>query len=148
MCRHERSFPIHSDYQTSYACGDVQGHGELYERCKLEFLFSGLPLKRIMIHLVIYSLALLGFVSGSPTQDPLSVNSNKKFYDVQVHIPCSPGSRLFSLAVSQAHRGGRGNTVESILPSFAWYSDIDGHCLHPLPQLCVGDLLTAPLPWN
>lgn len=49
-------------------------------------------------------LAVLGsfLVSASPTQDPFSLNSNKKFYDVQ------------------AHRGGRGNTVESTLPSFAW----------------------------
>ncbi|KAI6045035.1 PLC-like phosphodiesterase [Pisolithus marmoratus] len=52
-------------------------------------------------------IALLGIlgsflVSASPTQDTFSLNSNKKFYDVQ------------------AHRGGRGNTVENTLPSFAW----------------------------
>ncbi|KAL4069465.1 PLC-like phosphodiesterase [Scleroderma citrinum] len=55
-----------------------------------------------MIRLTLYTLVLSGFVSASPAQDPLSLNSTKKFYDVQ------------------AHRGGRGNTVESILPSFAW----------------------------
>ncbi|KAL4068261.1 PLC-like phosphodiesterase [Scleroderma yunnanense] len=74
----------------------------VYECNTLDFLFSGPSLKRSMIRLTLYTLVLSGFVSASPAQDPLSLNSTKKFYDVQ------------------AHRGGRGNTVESILPSFAW----------------------------
>ncbi|KAL1952254.1 hypothetical protein VTO73DRAFT_1403 [Trametes versicolor] len=42
-------------------------------------------------------------IFASPAQRPLgSVASHRRFYDVQ------------------AHRGGRGNTVENTLPSFAW----------------------------
>ncbi|KAG1716333.1 hypothetical protein ID866_817 [Astraeus odoratus] len=57
-----------------------------------------------MVHSILFTLALVNpvLVLASPTQDSLSINTHKKFYDVQ------------------AHRGGRGNTVESTLPSFAW----------------------------
>ncbi|KAG0703102.1 PLC-like phosphodiesterase [Suillus ampliporus] len=45
----------------------------------------------------------IALVCGSPSQGPLrTVTNNHRFYDVQ------------------AHRGGRGNVVESTLPSFAW----------------------------
>ncbi|KIJ68638.1 hypothetical protein HYDPIDRAFT_165390 [Hydnomerulius pinastri MD-312] len=54
-------------------------------------------------------------VLASPTQESLTSSItpgfNSKFFDVQ-------------LTIGQAHRGGRGNTVESTLPSFAWYSAV------------------------
>ena len=47
-----------------------------------------------------------------------------RFYDVQVRQPivsklraCCLTRRVFR---PQGHRGGRGNTVENTLPSFAW----------------------------
>lgn len=49
--------------------------------------------------------------------------SNNKPYDVQVCISSLTASiRLTQDTPQQAHRGGRGNTVESTLPSFAWYA--------------------------
>ncbi|OAX44849.1 PLC-like phosphodiesterase [Rhizopogon vinicolor AM-OR11-026] len=58
-----------------------------------------------MCILFVYTLIISEFalVYGSPSQGPFqAVTNNHRFYDVQ------------------AHRGGRGNVVESILPSFAW----------------------------
>ncbi|KAF9243899.1 PLC-like phosphodiesterase [Melanogaster broomeanus] len=58
-----------------------------------------------MLHLTPLILGSLNaaLVLASPAQQPLStVGFNSRFYDVQ------------------AHRGGRGNTVESTLASFAW----------------------------
>ncbi|EIW86408.1 PLC-like phosphodiesterase [Coniophora puteana RWD-64-598 SS2] len=61
--------------------------------------------------LVTFLLAEVGLVSSTPAQLPLSLDVShslsRKAYDVQ------------------AHRGGRGSTVESVLPSFAW-ALIDG----------------------
>ncbi|KAH7883802.1 PLC-like phosphodiesterase [Phlebopus sp. FC_14] len=56
--------------------------------------------------LLLLNVVLSTFASASPAQNLLSSPSipgaNSRFFDVQ------------------AHRGGRGNTVESTLPSFAW----------------------------
>lgn len=55
--------------------------------------------------LFVYAIAFIeiALVYASPSQGPFrSVSNNHRFYDVQ------------------AHRGGRGNVVESTLPSFAW----------------------------
>ena len=66
---------------------------------------------------------------ASPAQVPLDVGrstaqGSSRFYDVQV---CSQIASSMSLRTddtvprrAQAHRGGRGNTVENTLPSFAW----------------------------
>ncbi|KAG1773088.1 PLC-like phosphodiesterase [Suillus occidentalis] len=54
---------------------------------------------------IVYALVFteIALVYASPSQGPFrSVSNNHRFYDVQ------------------AHRGGRGNVVESTLPSFAW----------------------------
>ncbi|KAF9229545.1 PLC-like phosphodiesterase [Gyrodon lividus] len=60
----------------------------------------------VLLSLVIFSTLNPALVLASPAQEPLASSStpgfNSRFYDVQ------------------AHRGGRGNTVESTLPSFAW----------------------------
>ncbi|KAJ8596499.1 PLC-like phosphodiesterase [Rhizopogon salebrosus TDB-379] len=50
-----------------------------------------------------FLISEIALVYGSPSQGPFqAVTNNHRFYDVQ------------------AHRGGRGNVVESTLPSFAW----------------------------
>lgn len=62
--------------------------------------------------------------SLSPSQDVLDQTGRRpggEIYDIQV---CRFTSLIRSLLNifndAQAHRGGRGNTVENTLPSFAW----------------------------
>ncbi|KAG1872069.1 hypothetical protein C8R48DRAFT_770441 [Suillus tomentosus] len=58
-----------------------------------------------MCIIFVYALVFteISLVYASPSQGPFrTVSNNHQFYDVQ------------------AHRGGRGNVVESTLPSFAW----------------------------
>ncbi|KAG8220003.1 hypothetical protein J3R82DRAFT_1011 [Butyriboletus roseoflavus] len=61
-------------------------------------------------------------VLASPPQETFVSNNNP--YDVQ------------------AHRGGRGNTVESTLPSFAWYAGVCDICMNRR-EIRKGGLLTA-----
>ncbi|KAF8592072.1 PLC-like phosphodiesterase [Ramaria rubella] len=57
------------------------------------------------MHLAILLVALVGAVAATPYQSLLSLprtSGNDRFFDIQ------------------AHRGGRANTIENTLPSFAW----------------------------
>ncbi|KAH9945626.1 PLC-like phosphodiesterase [Amylocystis lapponica] len=61
---------------------------------------------------VFANLADLLLIMASPAQRPIpelpSASGHRRFYDIQATM------------TSIAHRGGRGNTVENTLPSFAW----------------------------
>ncbi len=64
-------------------------------------------------------------IVASPAQRPLdsaALQRHDRFYDVQVSRDNFLDAYSYSslLPLSQAHRGGRGNTVENTLPSFAW----------------------------
>jgi len=70
-------------------------------------------------HAPAFTILLTQFILtlASPAQEPYnrpSLTGHGRFFDIQ------------------AHRGGRGNTVESTLPSFAWHEHVifyDDSCL-------------------
>ncbi|KAG6381387.1 hypothetical protein JVT61DRAFT_5801 [Boletus reticuloceps] len=67
-------------------------------------------------------------VLASPAQETFV--SNNKPYDVQVCIYfLLVDQRPLHKIPSQAHRGGRGNTVENTVQSFAWYANIRDICV-------------------
>lgn len=76
---------------------------------------------------LIFAVLQVFFVLASPAQETFVV-SNKP-YDIQVRFFLfSLTSARFSRSPAQAHRGGRGNTVESTLPSFGWYAGVCDIC--------------------
>ena len=74
---------------------------------------------------LVANLASEVFLSlASPAQRPLAPSTSyHRFFDVQVRRDRFPASFYVLICVvhrGQAHRGGRGNTIENTLPSFAW----------------------------
>jgi hypothetical protein len=65
-------------------------------------------------------------VSASPAQGPISIprkQPSTKYFDIQVafRFPVALLRLVLTAITFQAHRGGRGNTIENTLPSFAWF---------------------------
>ena len=66
--------------------------------------------------------------AATPYQGLLSLPKNSghnRFFDIQVRKWTCIALCLVADIGYQAHRGGRANTIESTLPSFAWYMVVD-----------------------